>query len=137
MRPTSIAVIAGLAVLNGGQALAEPKLDGEFRGRGEGRLTLQVFALDDPSPVAGAYFVSLQTALPNRCTGQVTGIARTSAPLTLTLRQKPDEDGDTCEVVLRYTSDGKGLRVDENACGNWHGRECAFEGKLTRVPPVP
>lgn len=127
------ALLFGISVLTSAVARAEPTFDGEFKGRGEGRLSLQVFALDDPQAIAGMYFFSVETAALNRCTGQVAGIARKTAQNTLTLRKKPDENEEACEITLRYTPDGKSVRVEENACAYWHGTECAFDGRLTKV----
>ncbi|WP_430911159.1 hypothetical protein [Methylobacterium sp. sgz302541] len=129
----SAALLVGISVLTSTVARAEPAFDGEFKGRGEGRLSLQVSTLDDPPAVAGMYFVSVETAVLNRCTGQVTGIARKTAQNTLRLRKKPDENGEACEITLRYRPDGKSVQVEENACAYWHGTECAFDGRLTKV----
>lgn len=114
-------------------ARAESPFNGEFKGRGEGSLSLRVFALDDPPAVAGIYFVNIETAILNRCTEQVTGIVRKTTKSTLVLRKKPDETGEVCKITLRYRPDGKSVEVEENACADWHGTECAFGGRLTKT----
>lgn len=111
-------------------ALAEPTFEGRFKGRGEGALDLQVFALGADKP--GEHLVIAETAIPNACTGEVRGVARRQGPGVLRLRKATDEPGQFCEITLRYGPDGKRVAMSAEGCGDFHGTACDFVGTLTR-----
>ncbi|TXN82707.1 hypothetical protein [Methylobacterium sp. WL8] len=110
-------------------ARADSPFEGRYQGRGEGRLDLQVFELGDGS---GAHFVVASTALPNECTGELRGLAKPGGPGALVLTRKETGSEEVCTLTLRFGSDRKRVRAEEQGCGDFHGTSCAFNGALTR-----
>ena len=108
-------------------AQAVSPFEGRYKGRGEGRLDLQVFELGDGS---GAHFVVAGTAIPDQCTGELRGLAKPGGPGALMLTRKDKGSDETCTLTLRFGPDRK--RVQERRCGDFHGTSCAFDGALTR-----
>ncbi|MCY1644016.1 hypothetical protein [Methylorubrum sp. SL192] len=110
-------------------AHADSPFEGHYQGRGEGRLDLQVFELGDGS---GTHFVVAETAIPNECTGELRGLAKPGGAGVLTLNRKGSGSEEICALTLRFGSDRKRVRMEEQGCGDFHGTSCAFAGALTR-----
>ena len=126
-----VTVLVGLAAMLASPALAESKLEGRFKGRGEGRLDLQVFALGTEGP-DDEHLVIAGTGIPNECTGEVRGVARTVSTGTLRLRRKTDEPEQICEITLRYSPDFTRVEMTAERCSDFHGTSCDFVGSLKR-----
>jgi hypothetical protein len=124
-------VLIGLAAMLVPPALAESKLEGRFKRRGEGRVDLQVFALGTKGP-DDEHFVVAGTAIPSECTGELCGLAEPGGTgvLVLTLKEKGLEEA--CILTLRYGPDRKRVRVEEQGCSDFHGTSCALGGALIR-----
>ncbi|WP_298951127.1 hypothetical protein [uncultured Methylobacterium sp.] len=108
---------------------AESPFEGRYQGRGEGRLNLQVFNLGDGS---GTHFVVAETAIPNECTGELRGLAKSGGAGVLLLTRKVSDSEKICTLTLRLSSDRKRVRMEEKNCGDFHGTSCAFDGAMTR-----
>lgn len=121
---------AGLFItLLSAPAFAASSFEGRYQGRGEGQLSLQVFALDDGSDT---HFVLAETALMNQCTGDLRGLARPSGPMTLVLRKTDPGAEEVCTLTLRFSPDHARVRMEEKGCTYHHGMACAFDGSLKR-----
>ncbi|MEA1835138.1 hypothetical protein U8607_23920 [Methylobacterium durans] len=128
-RPTRTLAVALLIALSTESALAISPFEGRYHGPGEGRLDLQMYKLGDGSDI---HFVIAETTIPNECSGEVRGLAMASGQGTFVLRQK-DKDGDeVCTLTLRFSPDGKRVRMTQQDCGNFHGASCDFVGTLKR-----
>lgn len=129
-RPFTIglAAIGGLLTSN---AYADRRLEGRFQGRGDGRLELQVLALNTDGE-SGSYLVIADTAIPNQCTGEVRGTAKKLDASTLRLRVKADEPNEFCEITVRYNGYRSRVQVTSENCGHFHGPSCDFGGTLKR-----
>ncbi|RVU14180.1 hypothetical protein [Methylobacterium oryzihabitans] len=128
--PTSTLLSLGmLFAISAAPAQANPSFEGRYQGRGEGRLTLKV----SPRGKAGSaptYAVDAFTGIPNACSGTVSGVARQIDTNTLRLSLPGDEAA--CEITLRFGTDRKRVRMEEQGCSDFHGPACAFDGALTR-----
>ncbi|KOX53561.1 hypothetical protein ADL19_15825 [Streptomyces purpurogeneiscleroticus] len=116
-------------VLAATPAPAGSPFEGRYQGRGDGRVDLQVFDLGDGS---GVHFVVAGTAVPNECTGELRGLANRGGQWGLVLTRKESGSEEACTLTLRFGSDRKRVRVEEQGCGDFHGTSCAFGGDLTR-----
>ncbi|MCJ2132391.1 hypothetical protein [Methylobacterium sp. E-045] len=123
--------LAAIASLLASNAYADLRLEGRFQGRGDGRLEVQVHALDTEGE-SGAYLVIADTAIPNQCTGEVRGTARKLDASTLRLRAKTDDPNEFCEITLRYNGDRSRVLVTSENCDHFHGPSCDFGGALKR-----
>ncbi|WP_019904150.1 hypothetical protein [Methylobacterium sp. 77] len=129
-RPLIIA-LAAVGFLLTSNAYADLRLEGRFHGRGDGRLELQVLALDRDDQ-NGAYLVIADTAILNQCTGEVRGTAKKLDASTLRLRAKTDDPNEFCEITVRYNSDRSRVQVTSENCNHFHGPSCDFGGILKR-----
>lgn len=129
--PGTIALRIGtlLAFALAAPAWADSSFEGRYQGRGDGRLDLRVFEFGDGS---GAHFVIVETAIPNECTGELRGLAKPGGMGALVLTRKEKGADEACNLILRFGSDRKRVRVEEQGCGDFHGTSCAFGGTLTR-----
>lgn len=129
----ALIAVAGLGAIPA--AGAEPSLSGRYRGRGEGTLTLTV-APPVRDARGEAYRITAGTAIRDRCTGSVSGLARRDGPNALRLTTPNAEPGEaaeeTCTLTLMFSPDGRRVRVEETTCSAFHGTECGFSGALTR-----
>lgn len=126
--------IIGLAAMGSlltSDAHADLRLEGRFQGRGDGRLELQVLALNTEGE-SGAYLVIADTAILNQCTGEVRGPARKLDASTLRLRVKADDPNEFCEITVRYNGDRSRVQVTSENCDHFHGPSCDFGGTLKR-----
>ena len=116
-------------------ALADPRMAGRFTGRGEGHLELKVVdgsrSRNSTIGGEGGYRVEASTGIRNTCSGDLSGLARETAPRTLLLRE-PADDGETCELTLRFSADYAHVTMSEEKCLYFHGTDCAFDGILLR-----
>ncbi|CAO4132636.1 hypothetical protein [Methylorubrum extorquens] len=110
-------------------AQADSPFEGRYQGRGEGLLNLLVFELGDGS---GTHFVVAEMAIPNECTGELRGLAKSGSAGVLVLSRKGSDSEEICTLTLRFGSDRKRVRMEEQGCGDFHGTSCAFAGALTR-----
>lgn len=127
-RTTSLIVLAPLL---SSPAFAEVPLEGRFRGQGEGRLDLQVYALGTNGP-GDEHLVIAETAIPNACTGEVRGIARRQGAGVLRLRKPSGEPDQVCKVTLHYSPEGKRVAMTAAGCCGFHGTSCDLVGRLKR-----
>lgn len=123
-----LGVLVALAV-TAMPAQADSPFEGRYQGRGEGRFSLKVFEARDGTD---AHFVIAETAVPNVCTGEFTGIGRRCGPSTLVSSHKASDSEEVCTLALRFGSDRKSVRMEEQGCGDFHGASCAFAGGLIR-----
>lgn len=112
-------------------AQSEPRLEGRFQGRGEGLLSLRVadVSTDQNRP---EYYVTVDTAVPNACTGSVGGLAALINPGTLRLHQKGEGSEETCAVTLRFSPDRNRVTMSAQSCSDFRGMSCDFTGALKR-----
>lgn len=115
-------------------ALADPRIEDCFQGRGEGRLELQVLAMTDSGSDEneGGYFVDANTSVLNSCNGTLRGIADMTGPRTLRLRRKASGSDDTRELTLRYSPDLARVEMSAQGCSYFRGAACDFAGNLRR-----
>lgn len=76
-------------------ARAEAPLEDRYQGRGDGRVDLQMFEFGDGS---GARFVITGTAIPNECTGELRGLAKTGSAGALVLSLKDKGSDEACTL---------------------------------------
>lgn len=105
--------------------------EGRFRGRGEGRLTLQVSACDRESG-QGRCFVHAATAIPNVCTGEVSGPAEQVGTQMLYLRKVVEGAEASCEVTLRRIPDHGRIEMHAEGCNDFRGTSCDFVFNVKR-----
>lgn len=123
------AAVLLLAALISAPALAVSPFEGQYQGRGEGRLQLRVFEVGDGT---GAHFIIAETAIPNACTGELIGMGRPSGAGVLILHQTDSDADEVCTLTLRFSPDGKRVRMTPQGCGYFHGTSCDFDGELSR-----
>ena len=120
-----------LPLLAASPVLAVSPFEGRFQGRGEGKLSLQVFALD----LAGSsdqHLVIAETTIPNECTGEVRGLAGKVSAGMLRLRKQGADAEAACEITLRYAPDHGRVEMTADGCDDFHGTSCDFVGTLKR-----
>ena len=134
-RLTSIVLVRGSAVLlllaATAPAVAASPFEGWFRGHGEGRLTLQVSACDRESG-QGWCIVHAATAIPNVCTGEVSGPAEQVGTQMLHLRKVAEGAEATCEVTLRQSPHHGRIEMHAEGCNEFRGTSCDFVVNLKR-----
>ena len=112
-------------------AVAASPFEGRFRGRGEGRLTLQVSACNRESG-QDRCIVDAATAVPSVCTGEVSGPAQQVGTQMLRLRKVAEGAVAACEVTLRYSPDHGRIEMHAEGCNDFRGTSCDFVGNLKR-----
>ena len=108
---------------------AEPGLTGQYRGRGEGLVTLKVAPPTHDKDGEG-YAITVDTAIRNVCTGEVAGLARRVGPERLRLTAKDEGADEICTLELTFSLDRRRVRIEETACSYFHGTACGFAGTL-------
>lgn len=100
-------------------------LVGTWEGEGEGHVSMSVSPAD-----AGdvGLKVAIQTAVPDRCSGSVEGLA-TVQDHRLTLTKT--ENGETCVIDVLFK--GNSAEINENDCSNFHGFACNFSATVQKA----
>ena len=132
LRPGVFIALLGVSVCGFAPIVrAEPDLAGQYRGRGEGLVTLTVAPPTRDTNGEG-YAITVDTAIRNACTGEVAGLARRVGPGRLQLATKDEGADETCTLELTFSPDRRRVRIQETTCSSFHGTACGFAGTLTR-----
>ena len=116
--------LLSFAAICGAAAIAQPNaITGTYRGAfegGEGEVKI--------TGAAPRYHVNLYVGA-DGCSGSLDGPATLDARGRLTMSAPRD----ACHVM--FVKNGTGWLVHEEACSNWHGAACTFDGAVKRVGP--
>lgn len=125
----SSSALAGIAALaltlpDRGDAQAGDPFAGSYEGTADGGTGVATITRGEPN----RYQVEHTIATSSGCGGSVRGAA-TARGNVLELRI-PVNPQTLCVITYRKT--GEILAISEHSCGYFHGRSCAFDGRLTR-----
>lgn len=105
-------------------AFATYEIEGNYKGSGEGKLSMSVIVLDNEKGIVAVNATTTSGA----CTGTIAGIGSYSDNQLKFSNYVKDEGAESCEVTVKFN--GKKAAISESNCGYYHGAACAFDGNL-------